>query len=45
LLRLAHFYDFLLIFLVTAVGEDGLASLHGLRERGERRKTLLDELR
>ena len=44
-LRTARSYDFLLNFLVSAVGEDGLASLHGLREGGERSKTLLEELR
>ena len=38
-------YDFLLNFLLAAVGEDGLASLHGLKEQGERSKTLLVELR
>ena len=44
-LRTARSYDFLLNFLLAAVGEDGLASLHGLKEEGERSKTLLDELR
>jgi hypothetical protein len=44
-LRTARSYDFLSNFLLAAVGEDGLASLHGLREGGERSKTLLDELR
>ncbi|HKI19446.1 MAG TPA: hypothetical protein VKA15_16295, partial [Isosphaeraceae bacterium] len=38
-------YDFLLNFLLATVGEDGLASLHGLKEGGERSKTLLEELR
>jgi hypothetical protein len=44
-LRTARSYDFLLNFLLATVGEDGLASLHGLKERGERSKTLLEELR
>ena len=44
-LRTARSYDFLLNFLLAAVGEDGLASLHGLHEGGERSKTLLEELR
>ena len=44
-LRTARSYDFLLNFLLAAVGEDGLASLHGLKEGGERSKTLLEELR
>jgi hypothetical protein len=34
-----------LSFLLTAVGEEGLASLHGQRAGGERSQTLLDELR
>ena len=38
-------YDFLLKFLVAAIGEDGLASLHGLSEGGERSQNLLEELR
>jgi len=44
-LRTARSYDFLLNFLLAAVGEDGLASLRGLKEGGERSKTLLEELR
>ncbi len=44
-LRMARSYDFLLNFLAATVGEDGLAALHGLKEGGERNKTLLDELR
>jgi hypothetical protein len=44
-LRTARSYDFLLNFLLAAVGEDGLASLHGLKEGGERSHTLLEELR
>jgi hypothetical protein len=44
-LRTARSYDFVLNFLLAAVGEDGLASLHGLREGGERSNTLLEELR
>jgi hypothetical protein len=44
-LRTARSYDFVLNFLLAAVGEDGLASLHGLRDGGERSKNLLDELR
>jgi hypothetical protein len=44
-LRTARSYDFLLSFLLAAVGEDGLASLHGLKEEGERNKTVLEELR
>ena len=44
-LRTARSYDFLLNFLLATVGEDGLASLHGLKEGGERGKTLLEELR
>jgi hypothetical protein len=32
-------------FLVTTVGEKGLASLRGLKEGGERSKNLLEELR
>jgi hypothetical protein len=43
-LRTARSYDFLLSFLLATVGEDGLASLRGLTEGGERTKTLLDEL-
>ena len=33
-LRTARSYDFLLNFLLAAVGEDGLAALHGLKEGG-----------
>jgi hypothetical protein len=44
-LRTARSYDFLLNFLLAAVGEEGLVSLHGLKEGGERSKTLLEELR
>ena len=33
-LRTARSYDFLLNFLLAAVGEDGLASLHGLQAKG-----------
>jgi hypothetical protein len=44
-LRTGRSYDFLLNFLLATVGEDGLASLHGLKEGGERSKTLLEELR
>ena len=43
-LRTARSYDFLLNFLTAAVGEEGLASLHGLKDGGERSKTLLEEL-
>ena len=44
-LRTARSYDFLLNFLLAAVGQDGLASLHGLREGGECAKNLFEELR
>jgi hypothetical protein len=44
-LRTARSYDFLLNFLLAAVSEEGLVSLHGLKEGGERSKTLLEELR
>jgi hypothetical protein len=44
-LRTARSYDFLLNFLLAAVGEGGLTSLHGLCEGGERNQTLLNELR
>jgi hypothetical protein len=44
-LRMARSYDFLLSFLLSTVGEDGLASLHGQREGGERKQSLLAELR
>jgi hypothetical protein len=44
-LRTARSYDFLLNFLLAAVGEDGLAALHGLKEGGERSEGLLVELR
>ncbi len=44
-LRTARSCDFLLSFLLAAAGEDGLASLHRLREGGERSKTLPEELR
>jgi hypothetical protein len=44
-LRMARSYDFVLGFLVATVGEKGLASLHGLKETGERTRTLLEELR
>jgi hypothetical protein len=44
-LRTARSYDFLMNFLLAAAGEDGLASLHGLKEGGQRSKNLLEELR
>jgi hypothetical protein len=44
-LRTARSYDFLLSFLLADLGEDGLKSLRGLKEGGERSKTLLEELR
>ena len=44
-LRTARSYDFLQNFLTAAVGEDGLKSLHGWKDGGERSKTLLEELR
>jgi hypothetical protein len=44
-LRTARSYDSLLNFLLATVGEDGLTSLHGLKDGGERSKTLLEELR
>jgi hypothetical protein len=43
-LRTARAYAFLAAFLESAVGEDVLTSLHGLREEGERPATLRDEL-
>jgi hypothetical protein len=45
LLRTARSYDFVLNFLVANAGESGLASMHGLKEGGQRAATLLDELR
>jgi hypothetical protein len=44
-LRTARSYDFLLNFLLAAVGEVGLAALHGLKEGGKRSEGLLVELR
>jgi hypothetical protein len=44
-LRTARSYDFLLNFLLAAVGEDALASLRGLKEGGQRGSSLLAELR
>ncbi len=44
-LRMARSYDFLLSFLLATVGNDGLSALHGLKEGGERSKSLLEELR
>ncbi len=44
-LRMARSYDFLLNVLLASIGEKELASLHGLKEGGERGKTLLEELR
>ena len=44
-LRTARSYDFVLNFLLAAVGEKGLASLHGLRDGGSRNEPLLEELR
>jgi hypothetical protein len=44
-LRTARSYDFLLTFLLSAVGQEGLAALHGLKEGGQRTKTLFEELR
>ncbi len=44
-LRTARSYDFLLNFLVAAVGEDGLALLHAKKEEGDRSRPLLEELR
>jgi hypothetical protein len=44
-LRMARSYDFIANVLVATVGEEGLASLHGLKEGGERTRTLLEELR
>jgi hypothetical protein len=44
-LRTARAYGFLLNFLLAALGEEELASLHGLKEGGQRSKNLLDELR
>src|SRR5262249_40379462 len=43
-LRMGRSYDFVWNFLVATVGEEGLASLHGLKEGGERTRTLLEEL-
>jgi hypothetical protein len=44
-LRMARSYDFLWNVLLATIGEKELASLHGLKEGGERGKTLLEELR
>jgi hypothetical protein len=44
-LRMARSYEFVTNVLVATIGEEGLASLHGRREGGERSRTLLDELR
>ncbi len=44
-LRMARSYDFIANVLVATVGEEGVASLHGLKEGGERTNTLLEELR
>jgi hypothetical protein len=44
-LRTARSYDFLLNFLLAAVGESGLTALHGLKEGGKRSEGLLVELR
>jgi hypothetical protein len=43
-LRTARAYAFLAAFLESAVGEDVLTTLHGLREEGERAPNLRDEL-
>jgi hypothetical protein len=43
-LRTARAYAFLAGFLESAVGEDVLTTLHGLREEGERSPNLRDEL-
>ncbi len=43
-LRTARAYAFLAAFLESAVGEDVLTTLHGLREGGERTPSLRDEL-
>jgi hypothetical protein len=43
-LRMARSYDFIANVLVATVGEEGVASLHGLKEGGERTRTLLEEL-
>lgn len=44
-LRTARAYAFLEAFLESAVGSEGLAALHGLREGGERASDLGTELR
>jgi hypothetical protein len=44
-LRTARAYAFLENFLEAAVGQESLASLHGLHKNGERSETLGDELR
>jgi hypothetical protein len=44
-LRMARSYDFLMNFLLAAVGGNALSSLRGLKEGGERNKSLLEELR
>ena len=43
-LRTARSYVFVRDFLTTALGEGALASLHALREKGQRESTLADEL-
>jgi hypothetical protein len=42
--RMARSYDFLLNVLLATVGEEGLSSLHGVKEGGERTRNLRDEL-
>jgi hypothetical protein len=43
-LRTARAYSFLAAFLESALGDELLGSLHGLREHGERPQNLRDEL-
>jgi len=43
-LRTARAYAFLTHFLEAAIGKEALQSLHGLRQEGERHRTLYNEL-
>lgn len=45
LIRTARAYAFLETFLVSRLGEDGLASLHGLKASGDRKFDLATELK
>jgi len=45
LIRTARAYAFLETFLTSRLGEDGLASLHGLKASGERKLDLATELK